>query len=70
MQDDLQRSMGRVESKLDAVLDHQRQYMEKHDKLETRIGSVENKLHWYSGIIAASMAGLTVFGEQIRKLFS
>lgn len=46
MSDEMQRSMGRVEAKLDLLLERSG----SHDK---RIGSLEKKVWWSSGVGAA-----------------
>jgi len=75
-----ERDLGRIEGKLDQIIETQQGFVarydkldekitEKHDKLATRIGSVENRLHWYTGGVAAISAMFMFMGEQIRRVF-
>ena len=45
MSDDVQRTLGRLESKLDAVTDLLTSLQQRDDAMETRIRKVE-KFHW------------------------
>jgi hypothetical protein len=74
-----EREMGRLEQKVDTILSNQDRFMEMHEKLETRItekhetlqsriGSVENKIHWYTGGMAAISAAFVFMGDQIRRI--
>jgi hypothetical protein len=54
-QEDLQRGLGRVEGKLDAVLEHLKASDERHSKLEPRVRAVENRQFYVVGA-AASLA--------------
>ena len=45
MSDEVQRSLGRVESKIDMLLD-------RHETFDKRLGSVEKKVYWFSGASA------------------
>jgi hypothetical protein len=73
-----ERDIGRIEGKLDQIIENQQGFTarhdrldqkitEKHEKLEGRIGSVENKLHWYTGSIAAAGAAFVFLGDQIKR---
>lgn len=64
-----EREMGRLEEKVDTIISNQERFMEKHDRLENRIGSVENKIHWYTGSMAVISAGFVFMGDQIRRIF-
>jgi hypothetical protein len=75
-----ERDLGRIEGKLDQIIETQQGFVarhdkldekitEKHDKLATRIGSVENKIHWYAGGMAVVSASFVFMGDQIRKTF-
>lgn len=59
MSEDEQRTLGRLETKIDQLL-------ERTGDQEQRIRRVESKLHWYSGVIAAFVGVFTFFGEKIR----
>jgi hypothetical protein len=72
------REMGRLEEKVDTILSNQDRFIELHEKLEnkltekheslqTRIGAVENKIHWYTGGMAAVSATVVFMGEQIKR---
>jgi hypothetical protein len=50
---EVQRSMGRIEGKLDAVLDQLKAHTDLHGRLEGRVRKVEGRQHWYSGAGAA-----------------
>lgn len=64
-----EREVGRLEQKVDQIIENQERFMQLHDKLDNRIGSVENKLHWYTGGLAAISATFVFMGEQIRRVF-
>lgn len=55
MSDEIQRSLGRVEGKLDSVI-------EKLDPIDRRLSKVEAKQHWFAGAGAAigALIGLLV----------
>lgn len=63
---ELQRSLGRVEGKLDALIDattaHETRREERFNGVEQRIRKVEARQHWYSGAAAAIGALLGVVG--------
>ena len=70
------RTIGRMESKLDNIIDNQKEFHDRYEKIERevkdaniRISRVENKIHWYSGATAAAFTILTFFGDSIRALF-
>ena len=46
MTDEMQRSLGRLESKVDLLID-------RTDKYDERLGAVEKKVWWASGVAAA-----------------
>jgi len=55
---DLHRAVGRIEGKVDAILDKLEETDARHEKAEKRIGSIERKVHWYSGAAAVVAAAL------------
>jgi predicted nuclease with TOPRIM domain len=72
--------MGRLFQKVDTIIENQGRFLElheklderiteKHEKLSTRLNSVENKIHWYTGGMAAVSATLVFMGDQIRRVF-
>lgn len=73
-----EREVGRLEQKVDTILENQSRFMDLHEKLDTRltgkhdhlssrIGSVENKIHWYTGGMATISAAFVLLGEQIKR---
>jgi hypothetical protein len=48
------RDFGRMEGKLDAVLEHLKGIDERHTKLEARVHKVEGKQIWFAGAAAAA----------------
>lgn len=64
-----EREYGRLENKVDTIIENQERFMKMHEKLEDRIGGVENKLHWYTGSVAAISAVFMFMGDQIRRVF-
>lgn len=67
--EDLHRAVGNIEGKLDQVLDNQHKFREDNKNLDGRLSSVEQKIHWYSGVVAVFAAGITFFGDKIRGIF-
>jgi hypothetical protein len=74
-----ERDLGRIEGKLDQIIETQQGFVQrherldekitdKHEKLSTRIGAVENKIHWYTGGMAAISAAFVFMGDQIRRI--
>jgi hypothetical protein len=59
---DLHRAVGRIEGKLDSVIDMltaaNARHDARHDGFDKRVGAVENKQAWYSG--AAATVGAIV----------
>ena len=57
MSDEMERSMGRVEGKLDALINsfntHTELNEKRHSKIAERVGTVEKKVWWLTGIGAA-----------------
>lgn len=75
------RDWGRLETKVDNILTNQAEAKARYEKLEgaikiadekvdTRIKTLENKLNWYSGGLAAVVAMLTVFGDAVKRFFA
>lgn len=62
MSDEISRSLGRVEGKLDSLIETMKGRDDRADDLDRRVGKVENRLHWYSGAAAAlgSLFGLYI----------
>lgn len=54
--DDLHRSVGRIEGKLDTFIAQMATQDERTTKITERIGKVESRQAWYSG--AGSMVGM------------
>jgi hypothetical protein len=55
--EELHRSLGRVEGKLDALIASAALTLKDHEHLELRVSSVEKKV-WYSSGLAAATAFL------------
>lgn len=62
----IQRTLGRIEGKLDGILATQVTQQNRADDAEKRIQAVEAKVHWYSGTVAIIAAVFTFFGDKIR----
>jgi hypothetical protein len=60
---ELQRSVGRVEGKLDTFIAQMAQQDDRTTDLEVRTRKVENRQHWYSGA-AAVIGTLLGFGVE------
>lgn len=62
MSDDVQRSLGRLEGKLDSLAEQFTELVEavatSGHRTDTRVRSLENKQHWYAG--AASVIGSAI----------
>lgn len=58
---DLQRTVGRIEGKLDTFIQQMAIQDKRTTDLEVRTRKVENKLHWWSGaaVIIGSLIGYT-----------
>ena len=61
MSDDIERSLGRIEGKLDGIRSHLDQHSESIASIDGRLGKVEKKVYWFSGITAAVGAAFGVF---------
>ena len=59
---EMQRSIGRIEGKLDTFLEQMKAQDDRTMKQEVRLRKVENRQHWYSGIGAAIGALLGALG--------
>jgi hypothetical protein len=58
---ELHRAVGRIEGKIDTFIEQMKVGDDRHGKLETRVRSVEGRIHWYSGL-AAAVGALVGFG--------
>ena len=61
MSDDIERSLGRIEGKLDGIKNHLDQHHESINSIDARLGRVEKKVYWFSGITAAVGAAFGIF---------
>ena len=55
------RSLVRLETKQDSILENQTEILTDHKTLKTRIDKVENRQHWYMGAVAAVSAAIAAF---------
>lgn len=66
---EIHRSLGRVEGKLDSLIDSfdidNEERNKKHDTLEKRVSKIEAKQHWYAGAASAigAIAGIFLGGK-------
>lgn len=65
----IQRTLGRIEGKLDGILATQTAHSLRANDVEKRVQAVETKLNWYSGAVAAFAGLITFFGDKIRAIF-
>ena len=76
-EDAIQRVLGRIEGKLDALVGTQaaaeKHYAEKHkdheakiDDLSKKTADIDNKMNRYGGGLAVLVAIVTFFGDKIR----
>ena len=61
MSDEIQRSLGRIESSIESLKEMVRVGNDDHDKLERRVSKVEARQHWYSGVAATLGAFVGLF---------
>lgn len=65
---ELQRTVGRIEGKLDTFIAQMATHDERTTRLEVRAGKIENRQHWYSGVGATIGLLLGAFGVHSAKL--
>lgn len=60
MSEEIQRTLGRIEASIESLKDLVKTGNDDHDKLEHRVGKVEARQHWYSGVAATigALAGI------------
>lgn len=61
MSDEIQRSLGRIEGKLDGIRSHLDQHTDSISTIDARLAKVEKKVYWFSGITGAMGAMLGIF---------
>ena len=66
MTDDVQRSLGRIEGKLDALNQTMASYSQRADKTESRVSKIENRQYWYAGASAVLGTIVGFFLNPIR----
>lgn len=54
----IQRSLGRVEGKIDLILDELKAVNDRHTALDSRVAKVERKQYWAAGVGAAVVAAI------------
>lgn len=62
---ELHRSLGRVEGKLDSLIESFGGQDKRHEELDRRVGRVEQRQHWYSGAatIIGAIIGIKIGGH-------
>ena len=79
-QNEIYRAIGRLESKVDAVLntvsetsnkhgEFRKEFHDKHDKLDGRLCNVENKMNWAAGVGVVIGFLFTQAIAPIKRLF-
>jgi hypothetical protein len=63
---DMHRAIGRMEGKLDSVLEERKAERERITEIEGRTRKVENRQHWYSGAGAVLGAILGAVGVHVK----
>jgi len=60
MSDEIQRTLGRIESSIESLKDLVKAGNDDHDALERRVSKVEARQHWYSGAgaVLGALAGI------------
>jgi hypothetical protein len=67
---ELQRSLGRIEGKQDALLLNQERLREDYDKVKQDVSDLRNRINWYSGSIAAFGTVFVLFKDRIYQILS
>ncbi len=67
---ELQRSLGRIEGKQDALLINQERLREDYDTLKTEVTNLRFKLHWYSGALATAGTAAMLFKDRLLSLIA
>ena len=69
MTDDVQRSLGRIEGKLDSLLDrldaHTADDAENFKEIRAAVSVIQNKVQFWSGGIALLVSGVTLGASEI-----
>lgn len=66
MSDEIQRSLGRIEGKLDGIRSHLDQHTDSISGIDARLVKVEKKVYWFSGLAGAvgAIFGIFLKGHQ------
>lgn len=67
---ELQRSLGRIEGKQDALLINQDRLREDYDTLKQDVTTLRFKLNWYAGALAAAGSIGMLFKDRILLLIT
>ncbi|WP_349434255.1 hypothetical protein [Pararhizobium sp. A13] len=67
---ELQRSLGRIEGKTDALLINQDRLREDYDTLKQDVVSLRFKLNWYAGALATAGSIAVLFKDRILHLIA
>ena len=65
---DIQRALGRIEGKQDAMLVQLERGTDRMDKHDKRIGSLERSRHWVTGVAAGIGALIGIGSGHLPKL--
>lgn len=67
---EVQRSLGRIEGKTDALLVNQERLREDYDGLRKDVDNLRFKLNWYSGGLATAGTVFMLFRDKITALIT
>jgi hypothetical protein len=68
-EENLHRSLGNIEGKLDTVIDNQTDFKRRHESLEGRVGQLENRVNRWGGAIGVLLGIYVFIGDRIRSIF-
>jgi hypothetical protein len=67
--DDISHSLGRLESKVDQLIDSQEKFADKFDRHDERLKSLEGHKNYILGVIAAASLLFSVAVEFVKARF-
>ena len=62
-------ALGNLEGKIDSVLENQADFKRRHESLEGRVGSLENRVHRWGGALAVILGVYVFIGDRVRSIF-